>query len=245
MQLYHTEMMVCICPIEVVCMVGWIQYRRGRGQSRLQSEILSGMTVLALPFYEPDGLSRNRLDRRIRMLERAFRRMEIGRVIVPDDFPYRDRLELIRPLEAMPLYRAVADLLVLDILDRKGISPGRARAALAGPRLCPELCEAAERLCTVVRELRIDVPGEEGENFTRYLQHEFGIPVIPRMVTVDAAIAFGETGYPSDLRLWGKQEIRLSAEGVRLPTEIEQPVLALLWEQGRVKREELRVINLP
>ena len=245
MQLYHTGTPVCICPFEVVCMVGWIQYRKGRGRSRPQTEVLSGMTVLALPFYEPEDLGQKKLTRRIRMLEQAFRRAEVSRVIVPDDFPYRDHLGLIRPVEPMLLYRGAADLLVLEILRRRGIQPGGARAALAGPRLCPELCGAAERLCAVVRELRIDVPGEEGEDFARYLQHEFGVPVVPRRLAVDAVIAFGETGEPSDLCLWGSPGIRFGVEGVELPEEIAQPVLELLWEQGRVEREELQVINLP
>lgn len=226
-------------------MVGWIRYSRGGGRSQPQTEVLYGMTVLTMPFYEPDGSRQKRVERSLRKLEQAFRRAGISRVIVPDNFPYRDCLGLIRPVGPMPLYRAAADLLTLEVLHRKGIPPGGARAVLAGPRLCPELCGAAERLCSVVRELRIDVPGEEGEDFSRYLQHEFGVPVIPRTVSVDAVIAFGETGEPSDLRLWGEGGIRLGAEGLELPEEIGQPVLALLWERGRVKREKLRVINLP
>jgi hypothetical protein len=203
------------------------------------------MTVLAIPFYEQEGLGAKKLTRRIRTLEQTFRRAEVSRVIVSDDFPYWDRLALVRPVSPVPLFRGVADLLMLDLLRRKGIPPGGARAALAGPRLCPELCGAAERLCTTVRELRIDVPGEKGERFARYLQYEFGVPVVPRTAAVDVAITFGETGEAADLCLWGSPKIRLGVEGVNLPEEIAQPVLALLWEQGRVKREELQVINLP
>ena len=226
-------------------MVGWIQYKSERGRSHPQTEVISGITVLALPFYEPDGLGQKKLKRRIRKLEQSFRRAEISRVIVPEQYPYRDCLTLVRPVDPMPLYRAVADLLVLDILKRRGISPGEARVALAGPRLCPELCAAAERLCRNVRELRIDVPGEEAGDFMRHLRYEFGVPVVPRTVAVDATAAFEKCGEAADLQLWGDCRIRLRSEGIELPEKIEQSVLALLWEQGRVKREKLRVINLP
>lgn len=245
MQLYHTNVKVCIGLFEVVCMVGWVQYRKGRGRNGSQTEVLAGMTVLALPLYEPDGADRKKLERRIRKMEHTFRREEVSRVILPDDFPCRDRLALVRPVNPILLYRGVADLLTLELLRRKGIPPGGARAALAGPRLCPELCGAAERLCADVRELRIDVPGEEGEDFARYLQYEFGVPVVPRTAAADAVIAFGETGEAADLCLWGEPGIRLSVEGMKLPENVEQPVLELLWEQGRVKREKFRVINLP
>ncbi len=226
-------------------MVGRIQYKRERGRSQPRSESVCGLTVLTVDLCEPEGLGQKKLDRRIRKLEQTFRGAEISRVIVPNSFPYCEQLTLVRPVDPMPFYRAAADLLVLDLLRQKGIPPGVAKAALAGPRICPELCAAAERLCRTVRKLRIDVPGEEGADFSRYLQYEFGVPVVPRTAAVDAVVAFGETGEEADLCLWGKSEVCLRVEGVELPEEIEQSVLALLWEQGRVKREQIRVTNLP
>lgn len=226
-------------------MVGRIQCRAQRGRSRPQTESLCGLVVLTAGLYAPENVGRELPARRIRTLERLFCRAEIRRVILPDRFPYRERLSLIRPVDPMPLYRATADLLALELLRKKGILLREARAALAGPRLCPELCAAAERLCPTVREVRIDVPGEEGERFARYLHREFGVPVVPRTAAAHAVIAFGQTGGAADLCLWGESGIRLGAEGLSLPEGIDQPLLALLWEQGRVKRESLRVRNLP
>lgn len=226
-------------------MVGLIRYKRERVKSRPQIESFHGINVLAADLYAPEEGRQKRVERRIRKLEKFFCEAEISRVIVPERFPYREQFSLVRPVSPRPLYRAMADLLALGVLERKGIRPGEARAALAGPRLCPELRAAAERLCPVVRELRIDVPGKEGEDFALYLQYEYGVPVVPRGMAADAVISFGETGEEADLRLWDCSGIRLGAEGVELPEEIEQPMLALLWEQGRVKREKIRVINLP
>lgn len=226
-------------------MVGLIRYNRERGRSRPQIESFCGVTALTADLYDPEGRGGKKVVGQLRKLERVYRKTGVSRVILPEHFPYRDGFTLVRPVDPRPFYRAMADLLLLGVLERKGIRPGRARATLAGPRLCPELRVAAERLCPIVRELKIDVPGEEGEDFARYLQHEYGIPVIPHGMAADAVISFGGTGGEADLDLWDGSGIRFGMEGIALPQEIGQSVLTLLWERGRVKRELLRVINLP
>lgn len=225
-------------------MVGRILCQAQRGQSRPQAEVLYGLTMLTVGLYLPENGEQELPERRIRAMERAFCRAGISRVIFPERFSGRERPLRVRPVDPMPLYRASAELLALELLRDRKISCRGARVALAGPRLCPELCTAAERLCQTVREVQIDVPGEEGERFARCLQQKFGVPVVPRRATADAAIAFGATGRAADLCLWGKSRIRLEAAGLSLPEEIEQPLLMLLWEQGRIKRETLHVRNL-
>ncbi len=222
-------------------MVGQIKFCGERGRSRGEVETIGGLSVLTCGLYDRGKGT----ERRLRRLEQLFRRAEVTRVILPDGFPHRDRLELMRPVDPMPLYRGAADLLVLKVLERKGVPPQTALAALSAPSLSPELCAAARNLCRSVRRLRIDVPGEEGEAFSYRLHREFGIPILPSTAPVDASAAFGDTGATSDLRLYGQSGIRLRAEGLDLPEEIEQPVLQLLWERGIIKREQLQVINLP
>ena len=226
-------------------MVGRIQCKQERGRSHPREERFSGLPVLTAELFVQAGAGERRLEHRMNRVEQMFRRAGICRVLLPSRFPYRRQLSFLHPVDPMPLYRAAADLLVQETLRRKGIPLCGARVALAAPRLCPELRAAAERLCPTVRELRIDVPGEEGEAFARYLQYEFGVPVVPRQLAVDTVAAFGETGEEADLCLWGEREICLRAAGLDLPEEIEQPLLALLWERGSVKRDALRVINLP
>lgn len=226
-------------------MVGMVRYRREKGRGEAETERFWGLTFLTATLYEPEGLRPGPLERRLEKMERAFRKADVSRVILPAGFPYGERLRWVQPVETLTFYRSMADLLVLESLNRRGIEPARGRVALAGPRLCPELRQAAHRLCPAVREIRIDVPGGEGETFARQLQREWGLPVTPRSEPADVTVSFGPGAGEADLCLWGEQPVldglHLRAEGLDLPAELEQPVLALIWEQGGLRREAVRV----
>lgn len=230
-------------------MVGRVKYVQGRGRSHSEIEYLHGLAILSVTLCAPEGLRVQKLERRMEKVERIFRKAEVTRVILPLGFPHADRLKQVQAVDTLNFYRCMADLLALDILKRRGMDLRRARVALVGPRLYPELCEAAKRLCQVVREVRIDVPGEDGERFAQLLQREFGLPVMPQTSTADVIVSFGPTAATVDLNLWGKEPhlngVRLNAKNMDLPLEIEQPVLALLWEQGRLRRESIQVVNTP
>lgn len=225
--------------------MGRVKFLREKGRSNTEIQRLHGLTFLTVAFYEREGLSPRAVERRLRQLERTFQRGGVSRVILPPEFPYACRLRAIKPVDTLGFYRGAADLLVLGLLEKRQINPAVARVALTGPRLCPELKEAARHLYRNVRELRIDVPGEDGALFSQLLQRNWGIPVIPRTMPVDVTVSFGPSEKRADLSLWGELPDlggqRLTAAGLDLPAELEQPVLALLWEQGRVKREQLQV----
>ena len=185
------------------------------------------------------------IERQLRNLEQKLLRASVRRIILPDDFLYGNMLKQLRPVDPIQLYRGRADQLVLKALEWKQVHPEEATVALAGPQLCPEICAAANLLCRSVRRLRIDVPGVKGEAFARSLRREFGIGLLPSSARVDVSAAFGPSCEEVDIRLYGNCGIRLRAADVNLPEEIEQPVLQLLWEQGRIRREDLQVINIP
>ena len=176
--------------------------------------------------------------------ERALARAGVGRVILPQDFPWKDKLQVLRPVDVFPFWRGAADVLALGALDAENIPRNRGTAALSAPRLCPELEGAAQRLCPQVRGLLIDAPG--GLDFARYLQARYGLPVTPPSAGADVTVAFGEGGgrwgrsvelYPGGA--WGG--LSLDAPGLELPENCAGQVLALLWEQGEVRREDLAV----
>lgn len=223
-------------------MVGLVRCVGERGRSRPAVERWGGMELLAAALYAPEGLPERRLERRLETLERTLRRAGVRRVVLPAAFPYAGRLRGLESVEPLALYREAADVLALGWLAGRGIPPERGRVALAGPRLCPELRQAAERLCRRVREVRVDAPG--GEDYARALQREYGVPVVPPAAPADVTVAFGPTAQAAALRLYGGAPclggLRLTGEGLDLPPELEGPLLALLWERGSLRRERLR-----
>lgn len=227
-------------------MVGWLAFRREKGRFRTEERLIGSMRVIRAVVYEPDGLASWRLRRRLRRAERALVRVGAGRVILGEDFPYKNRLTLLRPVDVVPFRRGCADVLALGALRLEGVPPEQGRVALAAPRLCPELEGAAERLCARVRGLLIDVPG--GEDYARYLQAKYGLPVTPPSAGADVTAAFGPGGGS-----WGRRVelyqggslggLALGAEGAELPADCAEQALALLWERGEVRREGLTVFR--
>lgn len=223
-------------------MIGQLVLIRGKGRFRVEEAALGPLKVLRATVFEPEGLAPWRLRRCLRRAERVLARAGAGRVILESGYPHRDRLTLLRPVDPLPLRRGCADVLVLGAMELAGVSPRRARAALSAPRLCPELERTAERLCPQVRGLLIDVPG--GEDYARYLQARFGLPVSPAAAGADVTAAFGPGG-----GRWGRRlelypggtlnGLALRLEGLDLPEDCAEQVLALLWEQGELKRERL------
>ncbi len=227
-------------------MVGQLALVREKGRLQLEETALGPLRILRAVVHEPDGLAPWRLRRRLRKAERALVRAGAGRVILGSDFPYGDRLALLRPVDPVPLWRGTADVLALGALDRAGIPRRRGRVALSAPRLCPELEGAAERLCPQVRVLLIDVPG--GLDYARYLQARFGLPVTPPAAGADVTAAFGPGG-----GRWGRRlelypggsldGLVLRLPELELPEDCADQALALLWERGAVGRGQLTVIQ--
>ncbi|MBD5133105.1 MAG: hypothetical protein HDT38_01325 [Clostridiales bacterium] len=225
-------------------MVGQLVCIRAKGRGRMERTALGPLAALRWTVYAPEGLAPWRLGRRLRKAERALARAGAGRVILGPDFPWGDRLALLRPVDPLPMLRACADVLALGALGLEGIDARRGRVALSAPRLCPELEGAAERLCPRVRGLVIDAPG--GEDYARYLQARFGLPVSPLAAGADVTAAFGPGG-----GRWGRSVelyeggsldgLALEAEGIDLPSDCGQQVLAVLWERGEARRDGLRV----
>ena len=225
-------------------MVGELVCRREKGRGRPERVRLGPLEAVRWTVYAPEGLPERRLERRLRRAERELAAAGVGRVVLRGGFPYGDRLGRLRPVDPLPFWRGIADLLALRALDARGVPYRRGTVALSAPYVCAELERTAERLCPLVRGLLIDVPG--GEDYARYLQAKFGLPVTPPAAGAEATAAFGPGGgrWGHRLELYGQAELgglTVSAEGTELPEDCREQVLALLWEQGEVKREQLIV----
>ena len=225
-------------------MVGELVCFREKGRGRTERVRLGPLEALRRTVYAPEGLSEWRLERRLRRAERELLAAHVGRVILRAGFPYGDRLGWLRTVDPLPLWRGIADLLALGLLDAQGVPYRRGTVALSAPRLCAELQAAAQRLCPLVRGLLIDAPG--GEDYARYLQTKFGLPVTPPAAGAEVTAAFGPEGgrWGRSLELYGQADLgglTVTAEGLELPEDCWDQVLALLWERGEIKREQLSV----
>ena len=226
-------------------MVGELVCLREKGRGRLEQVKLGPLEAGRWTVYAPEGLSERRLERRLRRAERELAAVHVGRVVLRGGFPYGDRLGWLRPVDPLPLWREAADLLALAALDARGVPYRRGTVALSAPRLCVELERAAERLCPLVRGLLIDAPG--GEDYARYLQAKYGLPVTPPAAGAEVTVAFGPEGgrWGRCLELYGQADLgglTVEAEGLELPEDCWDQVLALLWERGEVKRERLKIL---
>lgn len=226
-------------------MVGYIRCTHEKGQASVAVKNLYGVKLVCAVLYIPDRARPKAVERRLMGIVRVFQRSSVSRVILPKDFPYRERLRCFKEIDGLNFYRAVADVLALGWLEAHGLMAAQSCVTLAGTRLCPELEYTARHLCCDVRRICIEVPGGEAELFAAELQREFGVPVTPCGIPSDLTVEFGPTEKSGQLRLWGEQPyldgLQLRAEGIELSEELQLPILTLLWEMGYLRRQQLQI----
>lgn len=222
-------------------MTGLLSRVCGRGRLTPTEVDIGGVPLLSAALFEPPGCSERRLARRLAALERAVLARGVDRVVVAPDFPHAHRLLRLRAVEPARLYRGAAEVLILGWLTARRRDPAHAAVVLTGPRLSGEMADCALRLCPQVRALGVDVPGA-GTDFARSLQAGYGLPMLPPGAAADLRVAFGPGPDGAALRLYDPPELdglRLTAPELSLPPALEPQLLTLLWEEGRVRREQL------
>ena len=172
----------------------------------------------------------------------------VRQVIWPQNCPRSLQEAGFAGIEVEALYQAQADQLALGALAELGIPPGEGRVALVAQRLTIPLQRTAQRLCPRVKGLLIQVPGE-GEDYARWLHGQYGLPVAPAAAGAEVTVAFSPGGprWGRCLELYGDcrlDGLRLTAPGLDLPEEMEEPLLAVLWERGEIRGEDLAVTSL-
>jgi hypothetical protein len=230
---------------EVRGMLGIVQWERNKGKKAPERAVFGPLEGMVVTLSAPPGLPDWRLRRRVRRLGGTLRRLDVHRLIVPGDLPHPDLLSHFHRVDPVPFYRGMADVLALGYIACKGKEPVRETVALTGPRLCPELMAAAERLCPQVRGVSIQVPGE-GEGYAGWLHRRYGLPVTPPEGAA-VTVAFGPGGerWGQELPLYeggGLPEgLELRLEGLELPQWCAPELLTVLWERGTLPRERLQV----
>lgn len=208
---------------------------------RLERAQMLGLSVLRVSFAPGGRWEKQRLSRVARMLAGQ----GVRRVLVPPGF---DRWQMLNRrgltgVDPLPLYRAMADRLVLAELERRGVEAHKACVALRGECVDGDLVRAAYLLCPRVRTLLIQVEWG-GEKLTRDLYREFGAGE-PSCTRADVAVRFSGKGQGGELVLCGKPELpglELEVPGLTVPEGAELlPLLTALWQAGVLHTKQLRV----
>lgn len=221
----------------------------GRGGGKAERAQLYGLTVLRAR-ADPEGWLGQR---RLRKAGRALRRGGALRTLAPAGFQQWELLEACGLTSVSPLsfLRAQGAPLALGALERQGLAPDRAAVMLQGERVDRELVRTAVTLCPQVRHLVIDAP-RGGRELAAWLRREFGIPVLPAEEPAPVALGFGPRGEPEGKRgkgmrlvLYGASPdlagLSVTAPSLAAEDQGQLPLLAALWEEGRLPPERIKI----
>lgn len=186
-------------------------------------------------------------ERRLRRAVRSLRRGGVLRALAPPGCEPVLAIFGLRPVNPERFVRAQSVPLALAALERRDIPLDRAAVALRGTRADRDMVRAAQALCPRVRRLIIDTP-RGGEELAAWLRREFGAPVLPPGECGQVALRFQE-GCPraeeASLDLYGPRPrlagLRLSAPGLEREDREDLPLLAALWEGGRLGEKDIKI----
>ncbi|MCI8478620.1 MAG: hypothetical protein HFE97_09825 [Oscillospiraceae bacterium] len=229
-------------------MVGWITWSETLGGWRphMEETQAAGFPLLRadLPVHRNPSAQVRRVLRGARRLVKAGCR----RVLTEPGFCHWTVLADwgLRPVEAGRLSQALAAPLILAALAQQGIPASRACVALRGDRVTPACARTAETLCHHVRQLIIDIPAD-GTELARYLRAEYGVAVLEEGTSNAGACFSPKTGVQDGLQLYGVTPV-LPGLAILPPGPdygIDPlPLAALLWEEGRLKLEDIRIVTV-
>lgn len=216
-----------------------------RGRGTAEEGRLYGLPVLR-GMVDPSGFWGEH------RLRRAGKRLRLGgvlRVLVPPEFDRWPLLEGfgLRPVDPERFVRAQSVPLALGLLERYGVAPDRATVALRGLRADRDMARTAAQLRPLVRNLVVDAP-RGGEELARWLLREFGVPILPPGEAGQAALHF-QAGRPQPeeaaLELYGPRPrlagLTLAAPGLAEADRENLPLLAALWEGGRLDGKGIKI----
>lgn len=208
--------------------------------------------VLDMPFLRC-ALPQPCRPRHVRRAARLLVKRGVRRVLTPPDFPYWPLLERcgLAPVEPGELCRAACAPLALAALKADGQDPAQATVVLRGDRVTRSMRMAALALCPQVKNVLIAAP-VGGEGLQAELRREYGVPALSDRpgrtpeLAVHFAPAAGEGRRVLDLSGPRPQlpNFTLGSQTGPLPEDTDRlPLLAALWENGRLTPQEITVFN--
>lgn len=221
----------------------------GGWRPRLEEVQIRGLRLYRASVPVPARPSPKRLERRIRRAGHLLREAGCRRALTAEAFSGWPVLEEagLRRVDPGPLCRAMGAELARAWLAARQLPPGEAVVALCGDGVDARLFEAAQALCPEVRGLILRA-GERGRELAVWLEDRYGLPVLEEDRRACLRLWYDPPPDPPeerDLVLCGPVPA-LGGLSLRPPFDPPEelaplPFTALLWEEGRLAPEELRI----
>ena len=218
--------------------------------------------VLRLRFWEAD-ISRGArtppvlVRHRCTAAARQLQRLGVTRAVFPPAFPFLKEFARynIRPVDPLPMYRALTGELVQSALEEQGQSGRSAVVAVCAGHLTAEVRQAVTALCIRNRYVLLCAPDRNGA-FCRQLRREYGAPLVQaedpeqlRRASVVVQFSPGPGAFPGQrvLELYPggtlpENPLRLESGEEQLPPGCDRrQLLAALWTGGAVRAGQIGV----
>ena len=236
-------------------LIEWTEQRQ-RGDPEVRERQILRLRFWGASILRRQGTPQALLRRRCRRAARQLQRLGVTRAVFPEDFPYTAEFARwgIRPVDPLPMYRALSGELVQAALEDRGPDRQGTLVAVCADRLTAEVRQAVTALCIRNRYVLLSAPDREGA-FCRQLRREYGVPLVQ---TTDPA-QLGRAGVvvlfsprPGDFRGQTVLELyqggtlpayRLTLEGGEaLPGGCDRPqLLGSLWTAGAIRPGQVAV----
>lgn len=233
-------------------MIGWLLPEERRGwRIRLEEDRTEGIRLLRASIPLRPGGDKAIQARQIARAALRLRARGCRRAVAPPGFGQWDAVQAggLAQVDLGPMCQSLAAPLALRCLALWGIPADRAVVALRGRRVNRWLFETAGALCPLVRNLVL-AADDGGEDLTRWLEGEYGLPGLRDPAQAHLCLHFSVPVQPpgeEDLVLCGPAPVlgpvALRCRRVEHPGIDPLALLGLLWEEGKVKGEEIEIIS--
>ena len=134
------------------------------------------------------------LRRRVAAAAKRLRKRGAVRVVLPEEFAFREQLGELRPVSTLSLRQAMAADWARWSLIRRGVPAAGARVAVCADTLTGEVVRTVTELSLRHRYVLLDLP-YGGEELCRSLRREYGVSLLLRpapeeLAAADAALLF-------------------------------------------------------
>jgi len=243
-------------------MVGYLSYTKENKGLAIKKRRIAGVVLLEAQLGKENRLLERHFARRA---AKAMAKKGIREAVFPVDYPHGDVFagRGIFPVDPLPLYRAMAPLVVKQRMNRLELSPGTTTVAVTAQRMSTEAEEIVREVALFARYVMLDASGAEA--FCERMRREYGVSVILspgkwQLREADALLLLKppEEGMlldnPIVLHLYdGERVLRRNSVKFELPRRIleqvdenccQNQILCLFLREGVLRNLQISIIDV-